>query len=248
VKTARVKTARVKTARDASDFVRSEWRRRAEVEYRSAAYAQAATTWLLLVGAPPVLIRAGLRIVADEIAHSELSYRVHRAAGGDEPPQVTRESMALPRAANEPLENDLTRVIAEVFCLGETIAVPLFHRLQRRCSVPVARRALDRVLRDEVRHRDFGWTVLEWLFALPTGAALRAQVDGELGAAFQRLRLAYTPRKGARDAFHESDRAWGLMSLSEYADALDATLSKMWVPRFRQLGIDAASKWAEELP
>ncbi len=235
--------ARVKRASDASDFVRSEWRRRAEVEYRSAAYAQTATTWLLLASAPPVLIRAGLRIVADEIAHSELSYRVHRAAGGSATPNVTRESMTLPRSTSEPLEHDLTRVIAEVFCLGETVAVPLFHRLRRKCTVPVARKALDRVLRDEVRHRDFGFTVLEWLFSLPSGPELRALVDRELGAAFERLRIAYTPKKGAKDAFQENDRPWGLMSLAEYADALDATLPKMWVPRFRELGIDAASKF-----
>lgn len=50
-----------------------------------------------------------------------------------------------------------------VFCLGETVAVRLFKRLREGATVPVARAALDRVLTDEVRHRDFGWLLLEWL-------------------------------------------------------------------------------------
>ena len=227
----------------ATDAVRREWRRRAEVEYRSSAYASQLTHWLLVMGAPPVILRRGLRIVGDEIAHAELSHHVYVAAGGTEAPQVSRESMELRRTANEPLEHDVTRVVVEVFCLGETVAVPLFHRLRRGCKVPVARKALDRVLRDEVRHRDFGWLTLEWLLSLPQAPALRALVTRELGGAFTRLRDAYVPTSLARPLrphFDERDRAWGLMPVDEYAAALRETLPKMWVPRFAAHGLDAA--------
>ena len=67
-----------------------------------------------------------------------------------------------------------------MFCLGETAAVRLFHRMRVQCSVPVARAALDRVLRDEARHRDFGWALLEWQLTLPNSAALRAQIERSL--------------------------------------------------------------------
>ena len=234
-----------KPAAVVTDTVRREWRRRAEVEYRSAAYADIVTHWLLVMGAPPSIIRGGLRIVADEIAHSELSYRVHVAAGGADAPQISRESMGLPRAPNEPLENDLTRAIMEVFCLGETVAVPLFHRLRRGCTVPVARKALDRVLRDEVRHRDFGWLVLEWLLSLPQAPALHALITRELGGAFARLRQAYIPATPPRTPFDERNRAWGLMSIDEYATALAQTLPKIWVPRFKAHGIDAARAYED---
>ena len=53
--------------------------------------------------------------------------------------------------------------IVRFFCVGESVAVPLFRMLRERCSVPIARRALDRVMRDEPRHRQFGWDVLDWL-------------------------------------------------------------------------------------
>ena len=51
------------------------------------------------------------------------------------------------------MEISVARTGVEVFCLGETVAVPLFKVLREGCTVPAARRTLDRVLRDEVRHR-----------------------------------------------------------------------------------------------
>jgi hypothetical protein len=222
----------------ASDAVRHEWRRRSEVEYRSAAYASAVTHWMLSIGAPPSLLRAGLRIVGDEIAHSELAHRVHRAAGGNEPPQVTQESMALARRPSEPLENDVTRAIVEIFCLGETVAVPLFHRLRRRCTIEPAKKALDRVLKDEVRHRDFGWLTLEWLLSTPRGDELRGLAEREVGGAFARLERSYVVDEAAYAPFDERDRAWGMMPVKEYAEAVEQTWPRVWSPRFRALGID----------
>jgi hypothetical protein len=84
-------------------------------------------------------------------------------------------------------------VAVEIFCLGATLAVPLFRDLREGCSVPVARRALDRILRDEVRHRDFGWTLLDWLLDQPMAEALRALVESELPAWFGKLRTSYAP-------------------------------------------------------
>src|SRR5579883_1834465 len=57
----------------ASNVVRSEWLRRVEAEYRSAALTQHLTLWLIQVGASPDLVRAGLRIVRDEMTHAAMS-------------------------------------------------------------------------------------------------------------------------------------------------------------------------------
>jgi hypothetical protein len=85
---------------------------------------------------------------------------VYGAAGGSDAPELQRESLALPRRESEPLEHDVLRCGVEMFCLGETVAVRLFTRLRAGCTVKVARRALDRILCDEVGHRDFGWALL----------------------------------------------------------------------------------------
>src|SRR4051794_18612711 len=227
----------------ASNLVRGEWLRRVEAEYRSAAITQQLTLWLIQIGASPDLIRAGLRIAGDELTHADLSHRVYVAAGGTEPPPVARESLGL-AASGGPLEHDVVRVGTEVFCLGETVAVPLFKELRDPCTVPVARRALDRILRDEVRHRDFGWALLGWLLETPLGEGLRALLGRELPRYFERIRASYAPAAAARDrSVAAEDASWGLIAPAKYGDVLRRSLERDYAPRFQKLGIDAKRAW-----
>lgn len=224
--------------------MRGEWLRRVEAEYRSAAITQHLTLWLIQIGASPDLVRGGLRIAADEMAHAELSHRTFVAAGGVGGPQLARESLELKRHPGAPLEHDVARVGVEVYCLGETVAVPLFKELREPCSVPVARRALDRILRDEVRHRDFGWALLGWLVEHAMGSELRALVVAELPRWFARLRASYAPPpRGVERVVTPEERAWGLMPVSLYRAAVEKTITRDWEPRFARVGIDARKAW-----
>ncbi len=222
----------------ASDAVRGEWLRRVEAEYRSSSITQHLTLWLTQVGASPDLVKAGLRIAADEIVHSDLSYRTYVAAGGTDAPRITRESLAFSRT-DEPLERDVTRFGVEIFCLGETVAVPLFKELREPCTVPTARRALDRILRDEVRHRDFGWTLLSWLTEHPMWPELEALIVDELPGWFRKLKASYAPVGVESSAVPDEDRAWGLMPLDTYRACVDKAFERDWLPRFAKVGIDA---------
>ncbi len=238
------KAKRRKPRATASDRVRHEWLRRVEAEYRSAAIAQHLTLWLMQIGASPDLIRLGLRTAGDELVHAELSHRAYLSAGGEEMPRIARETLGVPRRDGEPLEHDVTRVCVEVFCLGETVAVPLFKSLREDCVVPVARKVLDRVLRDEVRHRDLGWTLLSWLLEHPMQDALRGLIVRELPGCFARVRAAYAP--GFAEAPTEidaRDRAWGLMPSARYGPVPRAPVHRRLVPRFGKLGFDAAGAW-----
>ncbi len=230
-----------KTA-EATDAVRLEWLRRVEAEYGSASITQHLTLWLMQIGASPDLIRAGLRIAWDEMVHARLSHRAYVAAGGTKAPEIVRERLGLVPTPGEPLEHDVVRVATGVFCLGETVAVPLFKELRAHCTVRPARRVLDRVLRDEVRHRDFGWALLGWLFEQPNGDELRRVAVSGLPTAFDRLRKAYS---GDVSSVTEAERAWGLMPPSEYAAVVDRTLERDWIPRFGNVGIDARAAWSE---
>jgi hypothetical protein len=216
-----------------------EWLRRVEAEYRSAAIASQLAQWLIQLGAPPRLIRLALRIAADELTHAQLSYHVYRRAGGSQAPAIVRETLALERVRPE-LVHDVLRVGVRVFCLGETAAVRLFHRLRARCAVPSARRALDRVLRDEVRHRDFGWLLLGWLLELPDALALRAHVQASLPALIAELRRNYGGESGDATPprrLPPSTCAWGLMPLADYQAAITLCISRDLRPRFSRLGI-----------
>ncbi|MBX3258252.1 MAG: ferritin-like domain-containing protein [Labilithrix sp.] len=224
--------------------MRAEWLRRVEAEYRSAVVTQELTLWLMKVGASPDLIRAGLRIAKDEMTHADLCFRTYVEAGGEGGPVLPRETLGLRRRDGEPLEHDVLRVCVDAFCLGETVAVPLFQRLREGCVVAGPRRVLDRVLRDEVRHRDFGWALLGWLLALPLAPALRELVERELPTYFGRMRRAYAPLPTKESApFSPDDRAWGLMATSEYAEVLERTVDKAWVRLFAEHGFDATKAW-----
>jgi ferritin-like protein len=223
----------------ASERVRAEWLRRVEAEYRSAAVTQHLTLWLLQVGASPDLVSAGLRIVRDELAHARTSHRVFVAAGGEGGPRMPRDTLELPRTSGAPLEDDLARACLDVFCLGETAAVRLFKDLRAACAVPAASQVLERILRDEVRHRDFGWTLLGWLLALPGhDERLRALVTRELPAALERIYANYGPIEAASQTrLPREDARWGLIPPARYGQVLEMTFERDYVPRFARLRI-----------
>lgn len=219
----------------ASHRVREEWRARIAAEYTSAAITQHLVLWLIQAGAPPDLIEAGLVIVTDELVHSRMSHEVYVAAGGTQPPAIEREQLGLARTAKV-LELDILRVAVRVFCLGETVAVPLFSHLREDCTQPEARAALDRILVDEVRHRDFGWDLLDWLLASPLGDDVPALVATALPEMFAELHMTYG---GGNDAvaadtgeMAPEDRAWGLAPPRDYARILARCIEKDYRPRF----------------
>jgi hypothetical protein len=226
--------------------VRNEWRARIAAEYTSAAITQHLVLWLIQAGAPPDLIDEGLAIVADELAHSRLSHEVYVAAGGEHPPALDREQLGLSRV-HARLEEDILRVAVRVFCLGETVAVPLFRHLREPCTQPVAKAALDRILRDEVRHRDFGWDLLDWLVQIDDDVPML--VTAALPAMFAELERSYGAGNAAvatdllqtslRDGVMTGDeRAWGLAPPREYAEILARTYERDWIPRFAARDIE----------
>jgi hypothetical protein len=215
-----------------------------EAEYRSAAFTQHLTLWLIQLGAAPDLIDDGLRIVKDELVHADLSHRTYLAGGGSGAPRIERESLTL-RRSRAPLEHDVLRTALEVFCLGETVAVRLFKELRAGCRIAPARRALDRVLRDEVRHRDFGWQLLDWLLEQSYGPELRELAGRELAAMFARLRALYAPAAARETEISAADREWGLMPTARYGVILNDVLERDYVPRFAARGLDARAAWSK---
>lgn len=225
----------------ASPRVLHEWRARIAAEYTSAAITQHLVLWLIQAGAPPDLIDAGLVIVNDELVHSRMSHEVYIAAGGTEPPAIDRDSLGLARTSDT-LELDILRIAVRVFCLGETVAVPLFKHLREKCTQPLARDALDRILRDEVRHRDFGWDLLDWLLSTPLADAIPSRVHAALPQMFAELERTYG---NANDAVADDDgtmtddeRAWGLAPPRDYADILAKTIERDYRPRFAARDIE----------
>lgn len=219
-----------------------------EAEYRSAAITHHLTHWLIQIAASPNLIHDGLRIVRDELAHASMSHRTLVAAGGQITAPIVRETLQLRRNEAEPLELAVARTGVEVFCLGETVAVPLFKVLREGCTVPQARKTLDRVLRDEVRHRDFGWALLDHLLEMPAAPAVRELVTRELPKMFARVYRSYAPEGGeSASSIPDEDRKWGLMPIARYRQILERAVERDYVPRFDARGFDARKAWAQAM-
>lgn len=221
-----------------TELVVHAWAGRIEAEYRSAAITQETVLWLIQVGASPDLIRAGNRIVDDELVHAEMSRRVWAAAGGLNPPVMDRSTLGL-RREHTALELDVVSSIVSVFCLGETVAVRLFSHLRRRTTVAVARRAFDRILRDEVRHRDFGWLALEWILDLPGAGELRPIIERAMPAWIADLERNYGDElEDGITSVTDSERSWGVAPWREYTAILRRTYASDFQRRFAKLGIE----------
>jgi len=227
----------VSAGRDA-DVIAAEWRRRTEAEYTSAAIAQHVILWLIQLGAPPDLIRDGLGVVADELAHSELSAAVADCAGGTTgAPVIDPVSLVLDHGGDR--ATALVSSILRFFCIGETLAVPLFRMLRRRCSVPIAVRALDRVMRDETRHRQFGWDVLDWTL-LVGGRSVREALVKQAPAMLQEVASAYAIIGSGADtemAMSPNALAWGLAPPSDYSSTVSTALVGDVLPRLVARGV-----------
>lgn len=232
--------ARRTTREMASARVRDEWSRRVEAEYRSAAMTQHFVLWLMQLGAPSSLLGDGLRVVRDELVHARLSHVVYRAAGGETLTAIDRNTLELVRR-DARLELDVLRVGLETYCLGETVAVRLFAAMRASATAPAAKKALDRILTDEVRHRDFGYDVLDVLLERDAAGTLRETATAMLPTLVAALRDAYAPEDVARETtIPEADRAYGLIPGAEYARAVRETIQKDYVPRFTKRGISFA--------
>jgi hypothetical protein len=235
VQSAAAAPGRLPDAMTATERVRQEWRARIAAEYTSAAITQQLVLWLIQAGAPPDLIEAGLAIVGDELVHSRISFEVYTEAGGTQPPAIDRTQLGIARTSDV-LELDILRTAVRVFCLGETVAVPLFKHLREHCTEASARAALDRILRDEVRHRDFGWDLLDWLCTSQIGDQVPQLVAERLPEMFSELEHSYgtgNPTVASDDGeMTDAERAWGLAPPREYAEILAQTMEKDYRPRF----------------
>jgi|SRR6478752_903920 len=222
---------------DGLSQVRAEWQRRVVAEYGSAAATHTLLGWLMRLGASPTLLHEAVRIVDDELIHAEMAFEVLREAGGG---VLTLGGVSgMEAEAGLSLLGNVCAQGVRIFCLGETVAVRLFKRLREQTSVEVARRALDRVLVDEVRHRDFGWLLLEWLAQQPQWPELRSLIEQRLPGWFEELRRSYDPPSDP--PFDAGWRAWGLMPNAEYRAGLAEAVERDYVPRFAEYEIDAAS-------
>lgn len=216
---------------------RAEWAARVRAEYRSAARAARAFADGVVCGLPREVLDAAARVAADELDHAELAHAAWESlGGGGEPLALDMGELAGAAPPRAPLAALVDSAIHD-FCVGETLAVPLFAAL-RRTATGAPRVVLDRVLADEARHRAFGWSLLDALLGIdPPG--VRARAAASLPAALAGAAAAYgAPREAP--PLTPAERAAGLMEPAEYAEIWSTTRDEVLLPAFAARGIHPA--------
>jgi hypothetical protein len=227
----------------ASARVRWTWSRRIAAEYGSGALTLQLAHWLATLGAPTQLTLAAMDVARDELDHAERCTAVSRAAGREPRPTLAREGLAFPADPAQPLERAVLGTLVRSFCIGETLAVPLFRDMRDGCTVPIARATLDAILVDEARHREFAWIALDWLLASTADPGLRrlAERDAARMLALRIQRCSQPPEQVLTDSVTADERAWGLIGASRFREIVVHAATQELVPRFGRLGIRLAA-------
>lgn len=216
-----------------------EWQNRVRAEYGSAALTAELLHWLLQLGVSPDTLKVCHRIVDDELVHAELSREVYLAAGGsDEAIALGGARLTLPHGPGRPLLERALLVAADVYCCGETVARPLFREMRRGTTQPLAAKALDRIIKDEARHSELGWALLEELLERADEHSRRA-LAASVPSFMQRFADGSSGEAAPADAkavLSQEDAAWGLLTLDRYRAIARQCVEEKILPRFRRLG------------
>ena len=220
----------------ASETVCVEWGRRVAAEYAVCLLAQDFAQRLTMFAAPPDLIEAALQMALDELEHARLAQRVCEAAGGE--PVVTFDPAAFAVGRSSLPAVHIAVVAVPNLCLGETLALRIVHELRNNATVPLARAALDRVVRDEPRHAALGWETLDWLLGTPTEAVVREAIENELPAWLATFRDSFAGPQVEPHLLRlaPDDLDWGSASAETQQAIFEETIERDWRARLARRG------------
>lgn len=211
--------------------IHQEWRNRVVAEYTSAAITARVLHLAIVCGLPRPLLDTARRIVGDELDHAALSDQARVALGDDDAPLGLDVARLQPHPSPHGPLADLTEHVLGSFCIGETLAVPLFQAMRSHADHPAVQPVLTRVLRDEAVHRQFGWDALDALLTLdPDG--VRARIAAHLPDRLADYQRAYHDLPDASPLAPE-ERSAGLLPHATYRAVFRDTVSGVILPRLR---------------
>ncbi len=177
--------------------------------------------------------------MGDRLTHAELAHATLAAAGGGAGEPVDRDTLHLTRDPDVALEVDVWRATLELLCLGETVVTRLVDRMIKDCTVESAHKALKCAADSAERHREFGWTIMKWMLEGPGADLLRTHAEIELPPMIERLYETWAIMPTATDpVVGKTERAWGVVSVDDYRDALLQAIGKDFEPQFEDTWID----------
>lgn len=147
------------------EAARVYWSRRAWGEYGAVSESPAMQLRYVLEGREPELSLFWAIRTQEEVRHAEVCMMMAEALGGYHLQPSDEELKAIAGALgtrdrvldrSRPLEV----TIAGLVCVAETVVYDVFLELVRKVTDPVAKQIFRLILRDEIRHCEFGWEYL----------------------------------------------------------------------------------------
>jgi hypothetical protein len=198
-----------------------------------AAFARFALQ-LLAVSAPPELVMAAQRAMADETKHAQLAFALASA-------YADRDLGPGPLAIDGCLDaTDLVALVDAVFaegCVGETVAAVEAREALEHARDPAVRAVLKIIAEDETRHAELAWRTAAWALAIG-GQAVRDRIEEASAREETRLRAgrgAIAKREDGQLLGH------GILSESLRCRLRTSVLTEVVLPAARQLLSKATS-------
>ncbi len=224
--------------------VRAEWRARTLAEQRAAAHATELCHWLVRLSFPVNLQREAWTWAGNELDHAELSADIHNLLADDgEPLTLAEGAMLLPGAWGRPTFERLVVAAADVLCVGEGLARPLYSALREGETEPGPKQLLDRILDDVPRHAELGWRILDEA-QHHQGELVSDLLAHHLPAVFGRYERAWglIPEDWV-EPVEPGDGAWGVMPRARYKREFFQGVTEDVLPRFDERNLPGRSAW-----
>lgn len=207
----------------------SAWLEDARLEHASVASFARFTLELLALGAPAELVLDAQRAGADEIEHARLCFGLASTYAGR---NLGPGPLSMQGAFGDISLLEAAVHAAREGCVGETIAAVVAGAQLAQATDPDAKRALERIARDEATHAELAWRFVSW--AIQTGGT---EVRCAVVTALERSIRDERARKPSalRDIDTAGFRAHGRLDPKEQRDAELRALCEVVEPCVRKL-------------
>lgn len=135
------------------------WMKMGQMEHASIAAFARFSLQLLSLGAPPALVEACTRALADETAHTRLCFQLASAYAGH---AVGPGRLDVDRSLNATSLEEIVDLVLAEGCFGETSAALDALESADAASDPVIRAAYEQIARDEQRHAELAFQFVRW--------------------------------------------------------------------------------------
>jgi hypothetical protein len=141
------------------DSLAEQWIRMGQMEHASIAAFARFNLQLLALGAPPELLEASTRALADETAHAKLCFSLASAYAGY---AVGPAALDISNSLEQPALGDVLDLVIAEGCFGETSAALAALEAAELAADPVIASAHLRIARDEERHAALAFRFVRW--------------------------------------------------------------------------------------